>query len=107
MNKTNNNAASSSPPTSDIDVRYVAHLARLRLTEEEIALFESQLGDVLRYFQELSRLDVSNVEPTAHAVPVLNVFREDMPQNGLSREAALQNAPAGHNGLFLVPKIVE
>lgn len=103
MNRTN----IPSSPTSDIDVRYVAHLARLHLTVEETALFQNQLGDVLRYVQELGQLDVSNVEPTAHAVPVLNVFREDAPQKGLSREAALENAPADHNGLFLVPKIVE
>lgn len=106
MNKTNSNPLPSTS-ASDIDVRYVARLARLHLTEEEIALFQNQLGEVLHYVQELRQLDVSNVEPTAHAVPVLNVFREDTLQSGLSREAALENAPAEHNGLFLVPKIVE
>lgn len=90
-----------------IDVRYVAHLARLHLTDRETALFQSQLDQVLGYVRELSEVDVSNVEPTAHAIPVLNVFRPDEPVPGLRRDDVLGNAPATRNNLFLVPKIVE
>lgn len=90
-----------------IDVKYVAHLARIHLTDEETALFESQLAQILQYVQELSELDVSQVEPTAHAVAVTNVFRKDEVQPGLDRSDVLANAPASHSGLFIVPKIVE
>lgn len=90
-----------------IDVRYVAHLARLQLTAAEEQTFGAQLGQVLDYMAQLDELDVSAVEPTAHAVPLLNVLRADEVRPGLPHEQALQNAPAQANGLFLVPKIVE
>lgn len=93
--------------TDSIDVRYVAHLARLHLTDEEAALFQAQLDQVLGYVRELSDVDVSGVEPTAHAMPVLNVFRADVPAPGLNRDDVLSNAPAVRSSLFLVPKIVE
>lgn len=95
------------PTPGSMDVRYVAHLARLHLTDEEVALFQGQLGEVLKYVQELSALDVAEVEPTAHAMPVVNVFRADEPAPGLDREAVLSNAPSARNNLFIVPKIVE
>lgn len=90
-----------------MDIRYVAHLARLHLTEQEIKLFQDQLGDVLKYVQDLSELDVAGVEPTAHAMAVTNVFRADETLAGLDREAVLSNAPSTRNNLFIVPKIVE
>ena len=92
---------------NEMDVRYVAHLARLDLTPEEEERFGAQLGHVLEYIAKLSELDVSQVEPTAHAVPLVNVLRPDQTQPGLASSAALANAPAQANGLFLVPKIVE
>ncbi len=92
---------------TDLDVRYVAHLARLDLTPEEAQTFGAQLGHVLEYIAKLRELDVSQVEPTAHAVPLVNVQRPDRLQPGLASEAALGNAPAQANGLFLAPKIVE
>jgi aspartyl-tRNA(Asn)/glutamyl-tRNA(Gln) amidotransferase subunit C len=61
----------------------------------------------LGYIEKLSQLDVSQVQPTAHAVPLLNVTRADERQPSLPNEEALRNAPAKANGLFLVPKIVE
>lgn len=94
-------------PPVEIDVKYVAHLARLSLTPEEEQKIGQQLGAVLGYIEKLKEVDVSGVEPTAHAFPLVNVVRPDQTGASLSNEAALQNAPAKANGLFIVPKIVE
>jgi aspartyl-tRNA(Asn)/glutamyl-tRNA(Gln) amidotransferase subunit C len=91
----------------DIDVKYVAHLARLTLSPEEETRIGAQLGNILGYIEKLRELDVSGVEPTAHAVPLVNVTRPDEPRPSMSNADALRNAPAQANGLFLVPKIVE
>ncbi len=90
-----------------IDVKYVAHLARLQLTPLEEEQFGAQLGQVLGYIEKLNQLEVGQVEPTAHAVPLLNVTRADEVRPSLPHDEALRNAPAKANGLFLVPKIVE
>ena len=90
-----------------IDVKYVAHLARLALTPEEEQKLGVQLGQILGYIEKLKQLDVSRVEPTAHAVPLTNVNRRDETRPSLSHAEALRNAPASANGLFIVPKIVE
>jgi aspartyl-tRNA(Asn)/glutamyl-tRNA(Gln) amidotransferase subunit C len=92
---------------AEIDVKYVAHLARISLTPEEEQKIGAQLGDILGYIEKLKELDVSQVEPTAHAVPLINVTRPDETRPSLPTEEALRNAPAKANGLFLVPKIVE
>ena len=92
---------------NDFDVKYVAHLARLALTPEDEAKFGSQLNNILGYIEKLKQLDVTGIEPTAHAVPMVNVFRADEVRPSLTNEEALRNAPAKANGLFLVPKIVE
>ena len=92
---------------SELDVAYVAQLARVNLTAEETQLFQRQLGEVLKYADKLKKVDVSHVEAAAHAVPIFNVFREDEPRDGLSAEEALRNAPRQANGLFVVPKVVE
>ena len=89
------------------DVHYVAHLARIALTPEEEEKFGAQLSHVLGYIEKLNQLDVSGIEPTAHAVPMVNVVRADEVRLSLTNEEALRNAPAKANGLFLVPKIVE
>ena len=93
--------------TSDLDVAYVAKLARLNLTGEETRLFQKQLSDVLKYAAKLREVDVSHVEAAAHAIPVFNVFREDEPCDWLSAEEALSNAPHKANQLFVVTKVVE
>lgn len=93
--------------TSDLDVAYVARLARLNLTDEETELFQKQLGDVLKYAEKLREVDVSNVEAAAHALPIFNVFREDAPRDWFTAEQALSNAPRQANGLFIVTKVVE
>jgi aspartyl-tRNA(Asn)/glutamyl-tRNA(Gln) amidotransferase subunit C len=89
------------------DIHYVAHLARLSLSPEEEKKLSAQLGNILGYIEKLKELDVSNVEPTAHAVPLVNVTRADEIRESLSNDDALRNAPARANGLFMVPKIVE
>jgi len=93
--------------TSDLDVAYVARLARLNLTDAETELFQKQLGDVLKYAEKLTEVDVSHVEPAAHALPIFNVFREDTPHDWFTAEQALSNAPRQANGLFIVTKVVE
>ena len=93
--------------TSDLDVAYVARLARLTLTEEEAQIFQKQLDDVLKYAEKLRQVDVTGVDAAAHALPVFNVFRDDSPRDWLTAEQALSNAPRQANGLFVVPKVVE
>ena len=94
-------------PRNDFDVKYVANLARIYLTPEEEQKFGSQLNHILGYIEKLCELDVSNVQPTAHAMPMVNVARRDDVRPSIPHEDALRNAPAKANGLFLVPKIVE
>ena len=101
------NPLSTLPSMSDFNVKYVAHLARLSLTPEEEQKFGAQLGQVLGYIEKLKEVDVSQVEPTAHAVPLVNVTRPDVVRPSLPTEEALRNAPLKSNGLFVVPKIVE
>ena len=95
------------PVSSPFDVRYTAQLARLNLTEEEIAKFQSQLSQVLDYVEKLRLVDVTGVEPTAHTNPVFNVFREDRERDWFDAKEALANAPRQANGLFIVTKVVE
>jgi len=93
--------------TPQLDVRYVANLARIDLSEEEVQQFQEQLGRVLAHVEQLSALDVSGVDPTAHANPIFNVFREDKPCESLPKAKALSNAPAQANGLVSVTKVIE
>jgi aspartyl-tRNA(Asn)/glutamyl-tRNA(Gln) amidotransferase subunit C len=93
--------------SANIDIKYVAHLARLQLTPDEEQKLGAQLGNILGYIEKLNELDVSNVEPTAHAVPMVNVTRPDEIRPSLPHDDALRNAPTQANGLFIVPKIVE
>jgi len=92
---------------ADFDVRYAAQLARINLSEEEITMFQSQLSEVLAYVERLGKVDVSQVEPTAHTNPVYNVFRPDEPRHWFSSGEALANAPRKANDLFIVTKVVE
>ncbi|MFO1478424.1 MAG: Asp-tRNA(Asn)/Glu-tRNA(Gln) amidotransferase subunit GatC [Verrucomicrobiota bacterium] len=91
----------------EIDVQYVAHLARIALSPEEQQKLGSQLGNILGYIDKLKEADVAGVEPTAHAFPLVNVCRPDEVRPSLPTEEALRNAPAATNGLFMVPKIIE
>ena len=94
-------------PAADFDVKYVAHLARIALTPAEEIKLSAQLAGILGYIEKLKEVEVTGVEPTAHAVPLVNVTRADEIRPSLSHEDALRNAPAQANGLFMVPKIVE
>lgn len=92
---------------TELDIRYVAHLARLSLSPEEEQKLGAQLGNILDYIEKLKEADVSGVEPMAHAFPLVNVMRPDEVRPSIANEDALRNAPAQANGLFIVPKIVE
>ena len=91
---------------SHIDVRYVANLARLELTDAEVATFQPQLEAILGYVETLTQLDVSGIEATAHAAEVFGRMRNDEPHVSLSPEAVLQNAPDQSQGQIRVPKVV-
>ena len=77
------------------------------VTPEEEQKIGAQLGNILGYIEKLKEVDVTGVEPTAHAFPLVNVTRPDEVRPSISNEEALRNAPAQANGLFIVPKIVE
>jgi aspartyl-tRNA(Asn)/glutamyl-tRNA(Gln) amidotransferase subunit C len=91
----------------DIDIKKVAHLARIALSPEEEKQFGAQLGSILGYIEKLKEVDVTEVAPTAHAFPLVNVMRPDEIRPSLSPDEVFLNAPSQSNGLFLVPKIVE
>ena len=91
----------------ELDVGYVAQLARLHLTPEETELFQKQLGDVLLYAEKLNEANVEGVESAAHGVPIFNVFREDRASDWFTPTQALNNAPRQANHLFIVTKVVE
>lgn len=90
-----------------MDAHYIAQLARLELSMEEEERLGGQVEAILGFVEQLERVDVSGIEPMAHAVPLVNVTRKDEIKPGLSQKDALQNAPATAGGLFQVPKIVE
>ncbi|MCG3148138.1 MAG: Glutamyl-tRNA(Gln) amidotransferase subunit C [Verrucomicrobiae bacterium] len=91
----------------DVDINHVAHLARIELTDAEKVKFSAQLKDMLAYVDQLSRVDVTGVEPTAHAIPLTNVLRKDEIRPSIATERILKNAPESARDLFIVPKIVE
>lgn len=95
-------------PSDRIDIRHVARLARLALTDAEIETFGPQLGSLLTFVDHLAELDTTTVAATAQVVPSRNVQRDDAirPETQLSREQALMNAPKAHNGYFAVPRII-
>ncbi|OGP53344.1 MAG: asparaginyl/glutamyl-tRNA amidotransferase subunit C [Deltaproteobacteria bacterium RBG_13_52_11] len=88
------------------EVEHVAHLARLRLTEEEKELFTDQLNAILNYVEKLNELDTSGVEATFHVVPHHNTMREDEVKESFPQEVSLGNAPDRAQGCFRVPKII-
>jgi aspartyl-tRNA(Asn)/glutamyl-tRNA(Gln) amidotransferase subunit C len=95
-----------SQPT-ELDIDHVARLARIALTPDEKAKFSRQLNEVIHHIEQLARVDVSQVEPTAHAFPVYNVWADDVAQPGLPVEDALRNAPVQRDHMIVVPKVVE
>ncbi len=93
--------------TGKIDVAYVAELARIELTDEESALFQSQLEKIVGYVDKIKELDVEGVEPTLFGRDLTNVMRDDEVRPSMDRETALANAPMRTDAEFRLPKIVE
>lgn len=89
------------------EVKHVAHLARLAITEEEAQMFTQQLDEIITYAEQLNELDTENVKPTSHVLDMKNVMREDVPSKGLSQDEVLKNAPDHENGQIKVPTIIE
>ena len=100
-------AATIMKSTGGMDVRYIANLARLQLTEAETNEFQAQLCRIVEYFNELRELDLGDAKPMAHATVIQNVFREDVSRPSLDHEHVMSNAPRQSADLFVVPKIVE
>lgn len=94
-------------PLDEKTVRHVAELARLNLSNDELTRYAEQLSRILEYVDQLSEIDTSNVEPTAHTIPIRNVFRSDEVSETLPADQALHNAPARQDDFFKVPKVLE
>jgi aspartyl-tRNA(Asn)/glutamyl-tRNA(Gln) amidotransferase subunit C len=88
-------------------VKYTANLARIELSDKELEHFTGQLDRILAYVDKLNTLNVSNLEPTSHALEMKNVYREDAVRKSLSAPEAIHNAPDKENNLFKVPKIID
>lgn len=88
------------------EVLHIAKLAKLKLSEEELEMFQEQLGKILEYFKKLEGLNTENVEPMKHVIETKNVLREDEPKEPISQEEALKNAPKSKEGFFEVPKVI-
>ena len=89
------------------DVEKVALLSRLEFSESELETFTGQLNSILEYAEMMENLDVADVKPTAHVLPLQNVLRKDEVRPSLDHDLALSNAPEAEDGYFKVPKIVE
>ncbi len=90
-----------------MDIEKVARLARLELSEEEKETFANQLEQILTYMEQLNRIDTTGVEPTSHAIPIQNAFREDEARPSFRRDEVLGIAPEQEAGHFKVPRIIE
>lgn len=88
-------------------VKHIAMLSRLELSEKEIELYQEQLSRILDYVEKLNEIDTTSVEPTSHVIELKNVFREDEVKPSLSRDEALRNAPDSTDKFFRVPKIID
>lgn len=89
------------------DVRYVANLARLRLTDDEIDQFQTDLNKILEYMDQLNQVDTSKVEPLEHVLELPAVYRPDVAKAPLSHEDALKNAPDADSDHFRVPRVID
>jgi len=90
---------------SEEQVRHMAVLARLGLSDEQVAKLSGELSSILDHIEKMSELDLRDVEPMAHAVDVVNVTRPDINRPGLTQAEALMNAPEQQDGAFLIPAI--
>lgn len=89
------------------EVKYIAQLSRLVVSEAEMPKFTEQFNQILNYADILQKINTDGVEPTAHVLPLQNVLREDVALPGVSNAEALKNAPAVHEGGFKVPRVIE
>lgn len=87
------------------EVKHVAKLARLELTDEEVNKYSQQLGSILEYVEQMNEVDTTGIEPMPHAIPVYNVMREDVVKYEQTKEELMANAPFEEDGFFRVPKI--
>ena len=92
-----------------MDINKVAHLARIELSDEEVEEYGDQLEHILKYIDQLNEIDIEGIEPTAHAAPVFDVYRDDeeQPERTLSQEEVLGNAPATAHEQIKMPKVIE
>ena len=88
------------------DVRYIAELSRLEISEEEMPMFTEQFNQILEYADILEKVDTAGIEPTFSILPLYNVMREDEVVPGVSHDEAMKNAPAVHNNGFKVPRVI-
>lgn len=88
------------------EIQHVANLARLQMSDKEAQKFSTQLAGIFEHVAKITELDTSKIEPTAHAVALSNVFREDKVDHEVSQDKALLNAPDAEEGAFKVPRIV-
>lgn len=94
------------PSISRDEVAHLARLARLAVTDDELDLFAGQLDQILQSVAQVSEVAADDIPPTSHAVPLTNVFREDVVRPGLDQQQALSGAPAAEDGRFRVPRIL-
>lgn len=92
---------------SQDEIKKIAFLSRLEVSDDKMASVEKELSDILSYVAELNELELDGVEPMAHAVPLQNVFREDVDTPSLDHDLALSNAPEQEDGYFKVPRVVQ
>ena len=88
-------------------VEYVAHLARIELKSQELEKLSQQLQDILNFVDKLKEINIKDIAPTSHILPINNVLREDIPKDSLAPKDALINAPAQEGSFFVVPKVIE
>lgn len=89
------------------EVKHVAHLARLAITEDDALMFQKQLDAIITFSEQLNELNTDGVEPTSHVLEIKNVLREDEPSQGLPQDLVLKNAPDQQDGQIKVPAIIE
>ncbi len=89
------------------DVKHIANLSRLTVSDSEMDKFLEQFNQILNYADILQKVDTTGIEPSPYVIPINNVLREDVAVPGVSHEAALKNAPEEHNGGFKVPRVIE
>ncbi len=88
-------------------VKYVAHLARIELKPKELEKLSGQLQDILVFIDKLKKIEIKDINPTSHILPINNVLREDKPKESLAVEQVLKDAPQRKGNFFIVPKVIE